>query len=98
MGLTDSLKKAGEQGRDATRRVLGNAREQWEDAERRIRASMRIHPRSKTQQSLAKSSFAVQPQEPRLNSADPVLDRDMTSARDAGVQQGTIRTRKGNAA
>ncbi len=98
MSLKDSLKKAGEQGRDATRRVLGNAREQWEDAERRIRASMRIHPRPKTQQSLAKSSFAVQPQEPKTNSVDPALDQDMSRARGAGVQQGTFKARKGNAA
>ena len=97
MSLKDSLKKAGEQGRDATRRVLGNAREQWEDAERRIRAGMRIHPRPKTQQPMAKSSFAVQPQEVKLNSADPALDQDLSRAREASVQQST-KARKGNAA
>jgi hypothetical protein len=79
MDLRDSLRKAEERGRDATRRVLGHARDQWEDAERRIRAGMRIHPRPKSQSSTTKSSFAVQSSEARLNSADPELDKEPAS-------------------
>lgn len=60
MGPEDSLKKIGEQVQDAASRVFGRAREQWEDAERRIRASMRIHPRPKRNASEAKVSFTVQ--------------------------------------
>jgi len=44
MGLMDSLRRAEEQGREAARRGLEKAREGWEDAERRIRRKMRIHP------------------------------------------------------
>jgi len=82
MSLKDSLKQAGEQGRDATRRALDHARSQWEDAERRIRASMRIHPRPKA----AKSSFAVPPENARQNSADPALNQDMKQARASAEQ------------
>jgi hypothetical protein len=79
MGFKDSLKKAGEQGQDATRRVLGHAREQWEDAERRIRASMRIHPRPKQN---VKSSFAAQP-----SSAESVLNEGASKAQAASAPQ-----------
>jgi hypothetical protein len=40
----DFLRRAEEQGREAARRSLEKAREGWEDAERRIRRKMRIHP------------------------------------------------------
>jgi hypothetical protein len=85
MGLKDSLRKMEEQGRDATRRVLGQAREQWEDAERRIRANMRIHPRPKQNSTTAKSSFAAQPSTSHLNAADSVLDDNMSKAPAAEV-------------
>jgi predicted ATPase len=74
MTLKDSLKRAEEQGRDATRRALDHAREHWEDTERRIRAGMRIHPRPKTVAT--------------TKSADPVLDQQMKKARAAAAQQG----------
>ena len=40
MGLLDSLRRAEEQGR----RVSQRSGEIWEDAQRRIRRKMRIHP------------------------------------------------------
>jgi hypothetical protein len=45
MGLLTSLKRAEEQGREAARRSVVRAVDMWEDAERRIRRNMRIHPR-----------------------------------------------------
>ncbi len=88
MGLKDSLRKAEEQGRDVTRRVLGQAREQWEDAERRIRAGMRIHPRLTMKSSTAKSSFAIRNPQTRRNSADPALNEDMSKAQAAAAKAG----------
>jgi hypothetical protein len=46
MGLIDKLRKAEEQGRGAAQRGLNMARETWDDAERRLRRKMRLHPRS----------------------------------------------------
>lgn len=88
MSLKESLRKAQEQGKDAANRVLGQAREQWEDAQRRIRASMRIYPRPKLQSSAAKSSLAVEPSNARMDSADPGLNEDMKKARAAAAQSG----------
>jgi hypothetical protein len=57
MGLMDSLRRAEEQGREAARRSLESAREHWEDAERRLRRKMRIHPRkSASRQAVAAGS------------------------------------------
>lgn len=44
MGLIDTLRKAEEQGRGAARRGLGKARGAVDDAERRLRRKMRLHP------------------------------------------------------
>ena len=44
MGLIERLRKAEEQGKQATRDALQKAREFGEDAERRIRQKMRIYP------------------------------------------------------
>ena len=44
MGLIERLRKAEEQGKQATRNALEKAREFGEDAERRIRQKMRIYP------------------------------------------------------
>ena len=44
MGLIERLRKAEEQGKQATRNALDKAREFGEDAERRIRQKMRIYP------------------------------------------------------
>ncbi|MBZ5629465.1 MAG: hypothetical protein LAO06_11440 [Acidobacteriia bacterium] len=46
MGLFDKLRKAEEQGRGAAHRKLETTRESWDDAERRLRRQMRLHPRS----------------------------------------------------
>ncbi len=46
MGLIDTLRKAEEQGRGAARRGLGKARDAVDDAERRLRRKMRLHPRT----------------------------------------------------
>ena len=44
MGLIEKLRRAEEQGKQATRDALEKARELGEDAERRIRQKMRIYP------------------------------------------------------
>ena len=44
MGLIERLRKAEEQGKQATLDALEKAREFGEDAERRIRQKMRIYP------------------------------------------------------
>ncbi len=44
MGLLDSVKRAEEQGREASRSTLQRAEQLWEDAERRLRRRMRVHP------------------------------------------------------
>jgi hypothetical protein len=44
MGLIERLRKAEEQGKQATRNALDRAKELGEDAERRIRQKMRIYP------------------------------------------------------
>lgn len=93
MGLKDSFKRVEEQGRDATRRVFGHARETWEDAERRIRAGMRIHPRPKTKTATAANPFAATPMGTRMSSADPALNDDMGKA-----QAATVQTRPGSEA
>jgi hypothetical protein len=46
MGLIDKLRKAEEQGRGAAHRGFERARESWDDAERRLRRKMRLHPRA----------------------------------------------------
>jgi hypothetical protein len=46
MGLIDKLRNAEEQGRGAARRRLEQAREAWDDAERRMRRKMRLHPKT----------------------------------------------------
>ncbi len=46
MGLIDKLRNAEEQGRSAAHRGMNRARTTWEDAERRLRRKMRLHPRS----------------------------------------------------
>lgn len=45
MGLIDKLREAEEQGRGAAHRGLDKARGAWDDAERRLRRKMRLHPR-----------------------------------------------------
>jgi hypothetical protein len=45
MRLLESLRKAEEQGRRVARYGRDWAGEAWEDAERRIRRKMRIHPK-----------------------------------------------------
>lgn len=45
MGLIDKLRNAEEQGRGAAHRRLEKAREAWDDAERRLRRKMRLHPK-----------------------------------------------------
>ena len=63
MGLLDSLKKAEEQGRESARRGMERAGEIWEDAERRIRRKMRIHPRRSSTAEAASSTSAAGPAE-----------------------------------
>jgi O-succinylbenzoate synthase len=46
MGLIDKLRQAEEQGRGAAHRGMERARETWDDAERRLRRKMRLHPRN----------------------------------------------------
>ena len=46
MGLIDTLRKAEEQGRGAAHRGLERARGTWDDAERRLRRKMRLHPKT----------------------------------------------------
>ncbi len=46
MGLIDKLRNAEEQGRAAAHRGMDRARTTWEDAERRMRRKMRLHPAS----------------------------------------------------
>ena len=44
MGLIDNLRKAEEKGVMRIRRGVDRAREEWADAERRLRQRMRIYP------------------------------------------------------
>jgi hypothetical protein len=44
MGLIDKLRNAEAQGRSAAHRGMEKARESWDDAERRLRRKMRLHP------------------------------------------------------
>ncbi len=46
MGLIDTLRKAEKQGRGAPRRGMEKARGAIDDAERRLRRKMRLHPRT----------------------------------------------------
>ncbi|MGZ4838080.1 MAG: hypothetical protein ACXVZR_05990 [Terriglobales bacterium] len=61
MGLIDKLRKAEEQGRGAAHRGLGRARETWDDAERRLRRKMRLHPRSPSDNAPEPMPIAAQP-------------------------------------
>ena len=47
MGLIDKLRRAEEQGRNAAHRRTDKARGSWDDAERRPRRKMRLHPKTK---------------------------------------------------
>jgi hypothetical protein len=46
MGLMDKFRRAEEQSRGVAHRGLEKARESWDDAERRLRRKMRLHPGS----------------------------------------------------
>lgn len=46
MGVIDTLRRAEEQGRGAARRGLEKARGAVDDAERKLRRKMRLHPRT----------------------------------------------------
>jgi hypothetical protein len=59
MGLLDSLKRAEEQGRGVARLGLERASEVWEDAERRIRRKMRVHPRPADARAASASSVST---------------------------------------
>ncbi len=52
MGLIDKLRKTEEQGRSAAHRGMDRARITWEDAERRLRRKMRLHPKTETPEPL----------------------------------------------
>ena len=69
MGLLDSLKKAEEQGRESARRGMQRAGEMWEDAERRIRRKMRIHPRRSFEATATSSTSAAGPAERNKHAA-----------------------------
>ncbi len=55
MGLIDKLRHAQEHGRGAAYRGMELARDSWDDAERRLRRKMRLHPRSANQAPLPMS-------------------------------------------
>lgn len=48
MRLVDNLRKAEKKGATAIRRGMDRAREEWADAERRLRQRMRIYPQKPT--------------------------------------------------
>ncbi len=58
MRLLDSLKRAEEQGREVAHLGMERAGEMWEDAERRIRRKMRIHPRRSASADKARATSA----------------------------------------
>ncbi len=70
MGLIDKLRKAEEQGRGAANRGLDRARETWEDAERRLRRKMRLHPKSETEE-------LPEPVSPPVSSSQPVAEKTL---------------------
>jgi hypothetical protein len=84
MGLMDSLRRAEEQGRDAARRSLEKAREGWEDAERRIRRKMRIHPsalrKGKARVAATAPSSIASSLEGTAAGAEPVIPADKDAA------------------
>lgn len=61
MGLIDKLRKAEEQGRGMAQRGLERGRETWDDAERRLRRKMRLHPRIPNENALAPVLGAAPP-------------------------------------
>jgi len=93
MGLVDSLRRAEEQGRAATRRGWERAREGWEDAERAIRRKMRIHPPRRAQEDVAPVGPVVSEEtqqesrrEPANENVEPIVSvhgRDISRERKA---------------
>jgi hypothetical protein len=69
MGLLDSLKKAEEQGRESAHRGMQRAGEMWEEAERRLRRKMRIHPRRSFEATATSSTSAAGPAEHKERAA-----------------------------
>ncbi len=62
MGFMDSLRRAQAEGTSAARNVLSKAEAELEDAERRLRQKMRIHPAPTTNG--ASAAAAVPAEEP----------------------------------
>ena len=67
MGLIDKLREAEEQGRGAAHRELDKTRRAWDDAERRMRRKMRLHPRPASEN--APESTLANPQPPVSSTA-----------------------------
>jgi hypothetical protein len=69
MGLIDKLRKAEEQGWGAAHRGIEKARDTWDDAERRLRRKMRLHPRSTNENTPPPMSETASPP---VSSSEPV--------------------------
>lgn len=65
MGFMDSLRRAQAEGTSAARNVLGKAEAELEDAERRLRQKMRIHPAPTTNGASAAAVPAEEPERDR---------------------------------
>jgi hypothetical protein len=71
MGLIDKLRQAEEQGRGVAHRGLERARETWEDADRRLRRKMRLHPRSTNENAPTPMPATISPP---VSSSGPVAN------------------------
>ena len=78
MGLIDKLRQAQEHGRDAAHRGLERARDSWDDAERRLRRKMRLHPR--------RASEAPLPMRDAGSHASSEAENDATLAKQASAK------------
>ena len=79
MGLADKLRSVEEQGRGAVHRGLEEAREAWDDAERRLRRQMRLHPRCEPEGVQRPVSSSQEKEE----SADHILPNQTNKERNA---------------
>ena len=78
MRLVENLRKAEQKGATAIRRGMERAREEWADAERRLRQRMRIYPQKPTAMAAAA---------PQSRAALVDLDETVDQKQDDGTRQ-----------
>ena len=86
MGLIERLRKAEEQGKQATRDALERAREFGEDAERRIRQKMRIYPPQTNHTESGGANSAGAPTAPRRSPIPESKDEPIISVHGEDIE------------